>query len=161
QCDPADDCLGFADPADRDLCENLYACLVAPAHPGTSIPGPCLNVGDPLPCWCGTNFLTCATDNTPPTQANRPCLQQILAAGNSAQGNDILDRFADLNFPLGRAVNLVICQGNLCSSECRIPDIQPCPPPPDTCHVTARDPVTQLCSTTALPDGTSCSDGNG
>jgi hypothetical protein len=106
--------------SDRALCETLYACLVAPTHPGTSIPGFCTAGGDPSRCWCGTNLTTCVTDNTPPTQANGPCLQQVFAAGKSMDAATINLRFIDPAFPLGRAVNLAACHSNFCSSECSV-----------------------------------------
>jgi hypothetical protein len=114
-------CDGLADPADRVLCQDLYACVVASAHPGTSIPGPCLAGGDPTLCWCGTNVDTCTTDDTPPTQANGPCLSQIIAAAKTDQAALIDQRFVDPAFPLGRAINLAICQDSFCASECGLP----------------------------------------
>ncbi len=115
-----DGCAVFGSTPDRALCENLYTCLVAPTHPGTSIPGSCTIGGDPSRCWCGTNLATCVTDNAPPTQANGPCLQQILAAGKSTDAATINLRFIDPAFPLGRAVNLAACRSNFCSSECGV-----------------------------------------
>ena len=114
-------CDGLTTQADKDLCEALYACLVAPAHPGTSVPGACTSQGDPLACWCGTNTTTCATDNAPPTQANGPCLQQVFAAAKSTDAATILQHFIDPALPLGRAVNIVSCRSNFCSPECKVP----------------------------------------
>ena len=102
------------------LCETLYACLVAPTHPGTTMPGFCISQGDPLACWCGTNGTTCTTDNAPPTQANGPCLQQVFDAAKSMDASTINMRFIDPNFPLGRAVNLASCRSNYCRSECGV-----------------------------------------
>ena len=121
-CFPATDgCDQIADPTDKQLCENLYTCLAAPTHPGTTVPGTCTTQGDPLQCWCGTNPTTCVTSNTPPTQANGPCLQQIFAAAKSTDAATIKLRFIDPNFPLGRAVNLTSCRGSFCSVECSVP----------------------------------------
>ena len=69
-------CWFITDPGDRALCEAAYACFTDPANN-------CTNQGDPLKCWCGTNPTTCLTDNSPPTQANGPCLQQVFAAAKS------------------------------------------------------------------------------
>jgi hypothetical protein len=121
-CVPSTDgCDGLTTQADKDLCEALYACLVAPTHPGTSVPGACTVQGDPLACWCGTNSTTCATDNAPPTQANGPCLQQVFAAAKSTDAATILLHFIDPALPLGRAVNIVSCRSNFCSPECKVP----------------------------------------
>ena len=115
-------CDLLTDPADKDLCRNLYACLVAPTHAGTVLPGFCQGTGgDPLPCWCGTNALTCVTSNAAPTQANGPCLQQVFAAAKSTDAATINARFIDPTFPLGAAANLAICRGTFCAHECNLP----------------------------------------
>jgi len=122
-CDPGTmGCDLLTDPADKVLCENLYACLVAPTHPGTVLPGFCEGTGgDPLPCWCGTNALTCVTSNAPPTQANGPCLQQVFAAAKTTDAATINSRFIDPTFPLGAAANLAICRGTFCAPACSLP----------------------------------------
>ena len=106
------------DPADRQLCENLYACFVNPANA-------CEKQGDVLSCWCGSNPDTCQTDNAPPTKANGPCLDLVAAAakldGGIYDASSIIQRFVDQDFPLGRAVNLTICRGSYCSLECSVP----------------------------------------
>ena len=79
--------------------------------------------GDPLKCWCGdkqppdTSAQTCLTDNTPPTQANGPCLQQILKAAKSMDAATVRLRFSDPAFPLGAAVNLMVCRGTFCAGQ--------------------------------------------
>jgi hypothetical protein len=123
-CDPTVmGCELFTTPQDKALCEAVYACFVAPTHPGAgNFAGFCLGTaGDPLPCWCGTNQTTCATSNAPPTQANGPCIQQIFAAGKSADAATIQSRFIDPSFPLGAAANLAICRGQFCAKECTLP----------------------------------------
>jgi hypothetical protein len=121
---PTDGCDLITDPADKQLCETLYGCFVAPTHPGTSIPGPCTNQGDPTRCWCGTNPTTCLTD---PAAANGPCRDAVVAAAKTADPGTIKLRFVDPAFPLGRAVNLSSCRGSFCgpppngSGECRVP----------------------------------------
>ena len=157
---PTDGCGSISDPGDRSLCENLYACLVAPTHPGTSVPGPCVMNGDPLACWCGTNPATCTTDNVPPTRANGPCLAQILAAAKTTEAAVVNQRLLNPSFPIGHAINLAACQSNYCALECHLPlPTAPCAPL-DFCHVAGlRDPVTGVCSDPPARDGTSCSDG--
>jgi hypothetical protein len=123
-CDPTvTGCDLFTDPADKALCEAVYACFVAPTHPGAAnFTGFCFGAGgDPLPCWCGTNQTTCATSNAPPTQANGPCLQQIFAAAKSTDAATVQARFIDPSFPLGGAANLAICRGQFCAPECKLP----------------------------------------
>jgi hypothetical protein len=123
-CDPSTmGCDLLTDPNDKILCQNLYACLVAPTHPGdATFPNFCISAGgDPIPCWCGSNSLTCVQSNAPPTQANGPCLQQIFAAAKTTDAATINARFIDPTFPLGAAANLAICRGSFCPSECVLP----------------------------------------
>jgi hypothetical protein len=124
-CFPATDgCDLIADPADKLLCENAYACFVAKTHPGSVVPGACTNGGDPTKCWCGTNPTTCLTDAA---AANGPCRDAVVAAAKSADPGTINLRFVDPNFPLGRAVNLSSCRGSFCGTppngndECGVP----------------------------------------
>jgi hypothetical protein len=106
-------CQGLTDPTDRGLCEDLYACFTDPAND-------CINQGDPLKCWCGTNPTTCVTDNSPPTQANGVCLKQVFAAGKSTDAGAIRLRFMDAKFPLGLATRLAVCRGTYCTQECGV-----------------------------------------
>lgn len=113
-CIPATDgCDGIRDPADRALCEDLYACFSDPAND-------CVNQGDPVRCWCGTNPTTCLTDKDGPTRANGPCRDKVFAAARTADPATIRARFVDPDFPLGRSVNLTLCRGSWCSSECKV-----------------------------------------
>ena len=114
-----DGCQGLTDPNDRALCQALYACFVAPTHPGTTIPGAC----DPLTCWCGTNPTTCVTSNADPTKANGPCVTQIQAAAklSTYDAAFINQHLIDPLLPIGRAVNIANCQGSFCKPECNIP----------------------------------------
>jgi hypothetical protein len=102
-----------ANPADFALCQAAYKCFTDPANN-------CTNQGDPLKCWCGTNPTTCLTDNSPPTQANGACLQQVFAAAKSTDAATIRLRFSDPSFPLGGAVNLTVCRGGFCQAECGV-----------------------------------------
>ena len=108
-----DGCDTVADPADRRLCEELYACFMDPSNH-------CVTQGDSLKCWCGTNPTTCVTANEGPTRANGPCLDKIFAAGRSTDADTIRHRFVDATFPLGRAVNLALCRGTFCASDCKV-----------------------------------------
>ena len=80
-----------------------------------------LDGGDTLSCWCGTNPTTCVSSNTPPTQANGPCLQQIFAAAKTMDAATIFSIYSNPAFPLGRAVNLAGCRKNFCDTECGVP----------------------------------------
>jgi hypothetical protein len=123
-CDPKTmGCEHLTDPNDQALCEALYKCFVAPTHQGDPMfPNFCISPGgDPIPCWCGSNSLTCVTSNAPPTQANGPCLQQIFAAAKTTDAATINARFIDPIYPVGAAANLAICRGSFCGSECSLP----------------------------------------
>ena len=113
-CAPTDGCDQIADANDKRLCEEVYACFSDPAHK-------CVNQGDPLKCWCGTNPTTCVTANEGPTRANGVCADKIYAAAKSTDANTIRHRFVDPQFPLGRAVGLLQCRGTFCASECKVP----------------------------------------
>jgi hypothetical protein len=113
-CIPATDgCDGIADLADRRLCEDLYACFSDPAND-------CVNQGDPVKCWCGTNPTTCLTDKDGPTRANGPCRDKVFAAARTNDPATIRARFVDPDFPLGRSVNLTLCRGSWCSTDCKV-----------------------------------------
>ena len=117
-------CQVFTDAGDRALCENLYACLVAPTHPdSTVIPGQCVHNGDPITCWCGDQPTTCVNTNSGPGMANGPCLAQVQAAAKVTTYNAaaINAAFNDPSFPVGGAVNLAICRGSFCPQSCNVP----------------------------------------
>ena len=125
-CDPTTmGCDLMTNPADKALCENLYACLVAPTHAGdANFPGFCLGAGgDALPCWCGSNGLSCPNSNTAPSKANGPCVDLIQAAAHltTYDAPTISAQFVNPSLPLGAAVNLAICRGTFCSPECVLP----------------------------------------
>ena len=114
-CVPSTDgCDGIADIGDKALCEAAYACFVDPENN-------CVNQGDPLKCWCGSHPTTCVTSNTPGTQADGPCLQQVFAAAKSTDAATIKQLFVNPSVPLGRAVNLTSCRGTFCNVECSVP----------------------------------------
>ena len=113
-CAPATSGCDQIDSAtDRALCEDLYACFTDPAND-------CVNEGDAVKCWCGTNPTTCLTEHSGTTSANGPCLDKILAGAKSADPATIRERFLDPAFPLGRAASLTGCRGAFCPSECKV-----------------------------------------
>lgn len=110
-CDPTTDgCTGIVDDADRLLCSRAYACFIDRR---------CTIDGDPTPCLCGTSGASCATSGGP----NGVCLNEIAAAAKTtpADAATIIARYVNHNFPIGRAVNLTLCQGLLCGAECGLP----------------------------------------
>ncbi len=110
-------CDSIADPTDRQLCEDAYGCFTNPAYN-------CVVQGDMTNCWCGTNPLTCPTDNTAPTMANGPCLDVVTRAARLTAATydaaTVTQRLVDPDYPLGRAVNLTNCRGTFCPSECSV-----------------------------------------
>jgi hypothetical protein len=109
-----DGCQIYQGSADRKSCEDAYACFRDSG---------CLGLdGDPIRCWCGNKHEagagdTCLTDNAPPTQANGPCLQQVLKAAQSMDAATVRLRFTDPTFPIGGAVNLMVCRVQFCKYE--------------------------------------------
>ena len=122
-------CDSFSDAADKKLCEDLYTCAVndrtLKASDGSLNCIAPTNQGDLIPCWCGTNPTTCVSANQPPTMANGPCLQQVIAAAKltpqTYDAHTVKTRLVDPVFPLGKATNLLSCRGNFCNAECNIP----------------------------------------
>jgi hypothetical protein len=112
-----DGCAEIADPADRLLCQRILGCFFSSGCVGPQ--------GNTFRCWCGTSLTTCTTDNIGPTKANGPCLDLVTqGAGLTAATYDaatITRNFLNPAFPLGRADNLVLCEGNFCSLECHLP----------------------------------------
>ena len=121
-----DGCDGLTDPKDKKLCEDLIACVLS--HKGD---GQCLmpgNEGDLIPCWCGTNPTTCVTANSGATMANGPCLAQVIAAARMTPQTYDAPTIKSMlalplsgSVPLGRASNLINCEGKFCNQECGIP----------------------------------------
>jgi hypothetical protein len=114
-CAPGTDdgCDSILDAGDRKLCEELYACFSDPRNN-------CAVKGDPIPCWCGTNMLTCVTDNSGPSQANGPCVKQVFAAAKSNEADTIFRQFLSVDLPLGRAARLSVCRGSFCANDCTV-----------------------------------------
>ena len=107
-----DGCDSIPDAVERKACEELYDCF-ASNH--------CVVQGDPIPCWCGKNMTTCVTDSSGPTQANGPCVRQVVAAAKTSDAETIFRELLNPDLPIGRAVRLTSCRGNYCQNDCRIP----------------------------------------
>jgi len=111
-------CSGISDPGDKALCQAAAACFAAAAHPGNVIAGHCTVGGDASRCFCGTSAGACfATAGA----ANGPCVAEVQAAAKTTDPTMIRPLFTSPASPLGRAVNLMGCQGGLCSAECQVP----------------------------------------
>ncbi len=104
-----DGCCGLEAAADRLLCEAVYACFAVKG---------CTFTGDPVACFCGSSGGACYSVVG---AANGPCVNEVLAAGKSGDPVTIQSRWVSGMLPLGRAVNLAVCRGSFCSSECAIP----------------------------------------
>jgi hypothetical protein len=85
--------------------------------------GPCNQQGDVTDCYCGTNAATCDQAGQP----NGPCVAEMTAAAarnvltmttDAPTPAQVLARFGDPNYALGRAANVQGVAGLLCPSEC-------------------------------------------
>lgn len=103
-----DGCCGISDLGDRSLCLAAASCFLSHASE-------CVVSGDALPCFCGSSGGNCFAFAG---AANGKCVAQVLAAAKTPNLGVIVSLFTDPRSPLGRAVNLVGCQGVFCSDEC-------------------------------------------
>jgi hypothetical protein len=111
--------LAAADPTGFTLCQAASACMRAGGAPV----GQCNLAGDVTSCYCGTNVSSC--DGTPP--ANGPCVAEITAAAgrnvvmmttDAPTPSQILTRFGDTDYALGRASAIHSFAGAFCATEC-------------------------------------------
>jgi len=109
-----DGCCGIetSDAIGFNLCIAASACM-----------RPCNQAGDTTTCFCGSNQATCDQ----PGQANGLCVAQLTAAAGRnvvTQVTDmptaaqVLARFGDPNYAIGRAVNIQAVAGAFCAAEC-------------------------------------------
>jgi hypothetical protein len=114
-----DGCCGIADPMGRQLCDAVGACLRAGGPPV----GSCNLAGDTTTCYCGKNQAGCDIDG----KANGPCLALVSAAAgrNIETGTtdkpgaaEILARYGDIKYAIGRATNVAAIAGAYCKIEC-------------------------------------------
>jgi hypothetical protein len=105
-----DGCCGLPSTSDQLLCEAAALCFASPANQ-------CTLAGDATNCFCGTNLTTCFSV---PGAANGPCVAQVFAAAKSKDPPTIKSVFTSSQTAIGRAVNLLGCQGVLCQMECSI-----------------------------------------
>jgi hypothetical protein len=99
----------LTDAGDRALCAAAATCFAA---------NNCTSSGDANHCFCGTSGSACYTTDG---AANGPCVAQVFAAAKTTTAASIKGEFTSSTSPLGRAVNLLGCQGSVCGSECAVP----------------------------------------
>lgn len=119
-CDPAvSGCDMYTSDADRTRCQALYVCVRdnhCTVNLDTSGTQPSL---DPSPCYCGNADKTaCFAGNSPPIG---PCVKQFTDAAKSTSAADVNSRFVDPRYPIGGAINLVICRATACGRYIPVP----------------------------------------
>jgi hypothetical protein len=114
---PLDDgCCGIRDPIGLQLCQAVTACTRARG---------CNLSGDTTTCFCGTHQADCDAVG----KANGPCISQITAAAgrnietattDRPDPAEIMARYGETKYALGRASNIAAIAGAFCKTECAI-----------------------------------------
>jgi hypothetical protein len=114
-----DGCCGVTDSIGLQLCQAVSTCMRAGGPPV----GQCNLGGDTTTCFCGKHQADCDIAD----KANGPCVAQITAAAgrnidthttdtpNAAQ---VLTRYGETQYALGRAANIAAIAGAFCKAEC-------------------------------------------
>jgi hypothetical protein len=114
-----DGCCGITDAVGLQLCQAVSTCMRAGGPPV----GLCNLGGDTTTCFCGKHQADCDI----PDKANGPCVAEITAAAgrniethttdkpNPAQ---IMTRYGETQYALGRAANIAAIAGAFCKAEC-------------------------------------------
>jgi hypothetical protein len=114
-----DGCCGIADATALRLCEAASKCMRAGGPPV----GSCNLAGDTTTCFCGKYQADCDV----PGKANGPCVAEITtAAGRNIEtattdtpnAGQILTRYGETKYALGRAANVAAIAGAFCKAEC-------------------------------------------
>lgn len=114
-----DGCCGIKDPMGKQLCDAVAACMRAGGPPV----GSCNIAGDTSKCYCGTNQAGCHLEGRP----NGPCVALVVAAAgrnietgttDKPDGAEIIHRYGDIKYALGRASNVAAIAGAYCKIEC-------------------------------------------
>src|SRR5262245_41024094 len=114
----SDGCCGIQDQVGLQLCEAVSTCM----RTGRTPTGPCNVAGDTTTCFCGTHQVNCWLRGVP----NGPCVAVISAAAarnietrttDSPNEDQILTRFGDVKYALGRASNVASIAGAFCAAE--------------------------------------------
>lgn len=107
-CESCDDevvaCRGARDADEAQQCLDLISCATSNRCVGTL-------------CYCQSGTTAC-TSNGP----DGPCRAQIEAAAHSENPSEVLARFSDTEYPLGRVMRLTNCWANSCASVCTSQD---------------------------------------
>jgi hypothetical protein len=114
---PVDDgCCGIRDPVGLQLCQAVSACTRSSR---------CNLAGDTTTCFCGTHQADCDVAG----KANGPCTAQIAAAAgrnletgttDRPEASEIMARYGETKYALGRASNIAAIAGAFCRTECGI-----------------------------------------
>ncbi|HXU03820.1 MAG TPA: PKD domain-containing protein, partial [Polyangia bacterium] len=105
-----------SDPTGYSLCQTVSACMRS---------GTCNAMGDTQSCYCGTRPGTCDQAG----QANGPCVSEVTAAAgrnvvlkktDSPTPANVLTRYGDTDYALGRASQVHLIAGGFCANECSI-----------------------------------------
>jgi hypothetical protein len=108
--------LATIDPTGFSVCQAVSSCIR---------PAGCNALGDTGNCYCGTHTGTCDTVGQP----NGPCVSQITAAAGRnittkttdvPTPSQVLTRFGDTAFAIGRATSVQSYAGGFCSTECGV-----------------------------------------
>jgi len=114
-----DGCCGIKDAVGQQLCQTVSTCMRAGGPPV----GRCNLSGDTTTCFCGKH----AGDCDIPGKADGPCVAQITAAAgrniethttDTPTAAQILDRYGQVKFALGRASNIAAIAGAFCKADC-------------------------------------------
>ena len=116
-----DGCCGIQDPVGKKLCDDVAKCFRAGGPPV----GQCNIDGDTTTCYCGKHQAGCDD----PGIANGPCIPQITAAAgrniearttDTPTPSQIVDRYGQVQYALGRAANIAALAGAFCRTKCGI-----------------------------------------
>jgi hypothetical protein len=114
-----DGCCGIRDGVGLQLCQAASACMRTGGPPV----GTCNVSGEVTSCFCGTNLATCDAA----AQPNGPCVAPITAAAarnivtmttDSPSAAQVLARYGNPDYALGRASNIAAIAGVFCPFEC-------------------------------------------
>jgi hypothetical protein len=116
-----DGCCGITDSVGFKACQAVAACVRAGGPPV----GACNIGGDTTTCYCGKHQVGCDQ----PGKADGPCLAEITTAASrniethatdAPTPGQIMDRYGQLQYALGRAMNIEAIAGAFCKAECGI-----------------------------------------
>jgi len=116
-----DGCCGIKDSVGQQLCQAVSTCMRAGGAPVVR----CNLGGDTTTCFCGKHAAECDITG----KADGPCVTQIAAAAgrnietratDTPTAAQILDRYGQVNYALGRASNIAAIAGALCKDDCAL-----------------------------------------